>query len=114
MSYPLPVFYEENDSVMRDLEYLQQMYPAKIKKYQKRISQILDYIDYHGSIIYDEYPDKWMLFKLAREISEAIRTEERQEPEHVDWEGFEDTIQILLFYEIYKRRHSKQKGFMNF
>lgn len=30
MTYPMPMFYEE-DTVMRDLEYLQQMYPREAK-----------------------------------------------------------------------------------
>ena len=43
---------------MRDLEYLQQMYPREVKRYQMRISEMLDKMDYDGSMIYDEYPDR--------------------------------------------------------
>ena len=41
MAYPLPMYYQEEDTVIRDLEYLQQMYPAEAKKYQKIIASIL-------------------------------------------------------------------------
>ena len=57
MAYPLPMYYQQEDSVTRDLEYLQQMYPAQAKKFQKMIAETLDHIDYEGSMIYDEYPD---------------------------------------------------------
>ena len=45
------------DAVAGDLEYLQQMYPSYAKKYQVRISQMLDRMDYEGSMIYDQYHD---------------------------------------------------------
>lgn len=116
MTYPMPMFYEE-DTVTRDLEYLQQMYPREAKRYQKKIAAILDKMDYKGSIIYDEYPDKFMMNKLARDIRDMIKREEAAEnpaytPEH--WERIGDLIQILLFYEIYKRRHHNDRGILKF
>ena len=57
MTYPLPLYYQEEDTILKDLEYLQQMYPADARKYQKKIAEILDKLDYEGSMIYDEFPD---------------------------------------------------------
>lgn len=119
MTYPLPMYYEEEDSIIRDLEYLQQMYPAEAKRYQKMISNILDKLDYDGSMIYDEYPDKWQIYKLSRDILDRIKREEEQKnpeqaapPEKWEWVG--DMVQILLFYEIYKRRHNTRRGILRF
>ncbi len=119
MTYPLPMYYQEEDSIIRDLEYLQQMYPVEAKRYQKVISGILDKLDYEGSMIYDEYPDKWQLYKLSTDILDRIRREEEKEnqdaetlPEKWKWTG--DMIQILLFYEIYKRRHNTRRGILRF
>ena len=119
MTYPLPMYYQEEDSIIRDLEYLQQMYPAEAKRYQKIIAGILDKLDYEGSMIYDEYPDKWQLYKLSKDILERIKRED--EKEHPDqtvppekWEWLGDLIQILLFYEIYKRRHNSRRGILRF
>lgn len=123
MTYPLPMYYQEEDSIIRDLEYLQQMYPTEAKKYQKIIASILDKLDYEGSMIYDEYPDRWQLYKLSMDILERIKREEGKEKgeneENRDasnekWEWIGDMIQILLFYEIYKRRHNKQRGILKF
>lgn len=50
MSYPAPYFMREEDSVWKDLEYFQQMYPAQAKQLQKRIAEILDKMDYEGSM----------------------------------------------------------------
>lgn len=119
MTYPLPMYYQEEDSIIRDLEYLQQMYPTEAKKYQKTISNILDKLDYEGSMIYDEYPDKWQIYKLSRDILDRIKREEEQQnpdkevPEE-KWEWLGDLVQILLFYEIYKRRHNTRRGILRF
>ncbi len=118
MTYPLPMYYQEEDSIIRDLEYLQQMYPAEAKRYQKTIASILDKLDYEGSMIYDEYPDRWQLYKLSMDILDIIKREDAKEenqnvpPEKWEWMG--DMIQILLFYEIYKRRHNSRRGILKF
>ena len=117
MTYPMPLFYQEEDSVQRDLAYLQQMYPTEAKKYQKRVASILDKIDYEGSMIYDEYPDKMRLYQLAGDILNQIKREEEKEEEKEDpekWNRVGDMIQILLFYEIYKRRHTNHRGILKF
>ena len=118
MTYPLPLFYQEEDKVQRDLEYLQQMYPAEAKRYQKMIASMLDKIDYDGSMIYDEYPDRMRLYSLTQDIVNQIKREESAEESENDspdkWERLSDLIQILLFYEIYKRRHTNHRGILKF
>jgi hypothetical protein len=125
MTYPLPMYYEDENSIIRDLEYLQQMYPAQAKRYQKAISNILDKLDYEGSMIYDEFPDRWQLYKLSTDILDRIRREEEKDKESDSenggseaslekWKWTGDLIQILLFYEIYKRRHNTRRGILRF
>ena len=125
MTYPLPMYYEDENSIIRDLEYLQQMYPAQAKRYQKVISNILDKLDYEGSMIYDEFPDRWQLYKLSTDILDRIRGEEEKDKESDSenggseaslekWKWTGDLIQILLFYEIYKRRHNTRRGILRF
>ena len=125
MTYPLPMYYEDENTIIRDLEYLQQMYPAQAKRYQKVISNILDKLDYEGSMIYDEFPDRWQLYKLSTDILDRIRREEEKDKESDSenggseaslekWKWTGDLIQILLFYEIYKRRHNTRRGILRF
>ncbi len=112
MTYPLPLYGQEEDVSIRDLEYLQQMYPAEAKKYQKVIAGILDKLDYEDSMIYDEYPDRWQLYKLSQDILQRIRREEekknpQEEIQEEKWKSVSDLIQLILFYEIYKRRQGR-------
>ena len=133
MTYPLPMYYEEEETIIRDLEYLQQMYPKEAKRYQKVISGILDKLDYEGSMIYDEYPDKWQLYRLTQTIMDKIKRMERTDScvpaggegaentgertsgaDEKPWEWIEEFIQVLLYYEIYKKRHVNHNGILKF
>lgn len=119
MSYSLPYFMQEEDSVLKDLEYLQQIYPSQAKVLQSRIVEILDMMDYEGSMLYDEYPDKWQLYRLSESIVDILRREEEEntEMEHTPpekWEWIGDMVQVVLYYEIYKRRHGRRRGFLKF
>ena len=126
MSGSMPYFMNEEDSVRRDLEYLQQLYPAQVKKLQTRVSDILDKMDYEGSLIYDEYPDKWQLYRLKDSVVTVLRQEESREDEGAlgeeavkedapeKWEWIGDMVQVLIYYEIYRRRHGGRRGFLKF
>ncbi len=114
MTYPLPLYYQQEDTVTRDLEYLQQMYPAEAKKYQKVIVETLDRIDYEGSMIYDEYPDKWQIYRLTQIIVDKIKKSEKEEAQDKNWEWITEFIQVLLAYEIYRKRHSNHNGILKF
>ena len=70
MTYPMPLIWEEEDTVMRDLEYLQELYPRQAKKYRKRIEELLERFDSEGSVLYDEYPDRMTLYLSLIHISE--------------------------------------------
>ena len=62
------------DAVAGDLEYLQQMYPSYAKNI-RWISQMLDRMDYEGSMIYDQYPDRWQLERFIDNIMTTIKQE---------------------------------------
>ena len=113
MAYPLPLYYQQEDTVTRDLEYLQQMYPSQAKKYQKMIAETLDHIDYEGSMIYDEYPDKWQIYRLTQMIVEKIRKSDEENAD-MDEDRLTEFVQILLFYEIYRKRHTNRNGILKF
>lgn len=107
MTYPEYNVGGREAMLLKDLEYLQQMYPKDVKRYQKRIAEVLDRTDYEGSMIYDEYPDRYSLRALAQSIVKILEKEEEQAPA-------EDMIQVLLFNEIYKRRHGGRRGNLYF
>ncbi len=108
---PLPFYlaYPDYDEpkkeakLLQDLDYLQQTYPNDVKRFQRRIAEILDKTDYEGSMIYDEYPDRYTLQALAKSMLRVLENEEEDPPTI-------DMIQVLLCVEIYKRRHGGRRG----
>lgn len=103
MAYPDYYGSGQEAKLLQDLEYLEQMYPNEVKHCQKRVAEILDKADYEGSMIYDEYPDRYSLQALAKSILTILEREEENAPT-------EEMIQVLLFNEIYKRRHGGRRG----
>lgn len=87
---------------MQDLEYLQQMYPAQVQRCRKRITCLLDRLDYEGSMIYDEYPDRCSLQNFVATVKQVLDKEEENPPA-------EELIQVLVFLELVKRREGKRK-----
>ena len=65
MTYPMPMYWDDEDDAVRDLEYFLQLYPEEARRYQKKIMDILDTMDYNGSLIYDEYPDRLAMYRLS-------------------------------------------------
>ena len=119
MAYPLPMYYQEEDTVTRDLEYLQQMYPVEAKRYLKIIVDTLNQIDYEGSMIYDEYPDRYGMERLTESVWNVIKREEQsQNPQEMQNAETGEWIKALLFVllntEVYKRRHGNTRRFLKF
>jgi len=115
MTYPGYLEKDRERALLQDIKYLQQVYPAQVKRYQKRIAEILDKMDYEGSMIYDEYPDYGGIRRLTDSILQILKNEEEMKPEEEKlsedrWAGLPDLIQILLCNEIYKRRHGGRRG----
>ena len=119
MAHPGYLGAESEKALLQDLEYLQQTYPNEVKRYQRKVAEILDKIDYEGSMIYDEYPDRYCLQRLAGSIVQILKKEEENMPEEKrtaadKWLWLEDMMQVLLCNEVYKRRHGGRKGFLKF
>ena len=113
VAYPNYRMFSDEYRRMQDLEYLQAMYPMKVKEYQRKINQVLDRIDYAGSMIYDEYPDRISLYKLATDITNSIIRDDK-ESDNMNKEHIGVIVQILLYYEIHKRRYKRTDSFLNF
>ena len=109
MTYPLPLFYEEEDTAMRDLEYLQEMYPKEASRYHKKICRLLDRFDHDGSLIYDEFPDRLAVCRMAQNMMAVICREEKEEGREIP-----ELVQVLMYNEIYRRRQTKGNGFLKF
>lgn len=122
MTYPGYFGPGRENTMLRDMEYFQQMYPDEVKRYQRRVAEILDKMDYEGSMIYDEYPDRYSLQRLMETILQTLQAEDLQEtqtaqtdpPSQGCCKWRENLVQILLCNEICRRRHGGRRTFFAF
>lgn len=86
LMYPYPDLYMSEMETERDLQYLQQMYPADAKRMQKKVEEELDKLEYEGSMMYDEYPDRVSMLLICDRIEKALDREdaERRAKEEAD------------------------------
>ena len=119
------------DRMLEDMEYLQQMYPTYARKYQSTINSFVDKMDYDGSFIYDQYPDKMSIGRMVTGVMAVIRANEEKDEagaddddrnrdvtektltEHAPWKEKEpwirELVTVLMYYEILTRRKRKNK-----
>jgi hypothetical protein len=57
---------------MRDMEYWQQLYPEQTRRIQREVSHQCDLLDYEGSVIYDEYPDRIALARICESVYNTL------------------------------------------
>lgn len=114
MTYPMQGYYTQNQGMEKDLEYFQQIYPYGAKLLQKEIFQMLQMLDYEGSMLYDEYPDKVALADLARNMLQNMKRKKESLPEELkkllENDCIEEYVLLVLLCEILKRRHKTDKG----
>ncbi|WP_099467280.1 hypothetical protein [Konateibacter massiliensis] len=124
----------EEDLLERDTEYMKSLFPTQAKTIQALVEEECDKLEYEGSIMFDEYPDRLGLRKIGTDIYNQIVKEEVEEEEkepdaddiYMMNYGFHyrppvshrnqcrggscgggptrDLIDVLLFNEIFQRR----------
>lgn len=122
MAYPMDLKeYGEEKRDRRDVEYMKSMYPMSAKKILPYVEEECDRMEYEGSMIYDEYPDRLLLYLMAGRIydrmkegekkeiameieKEQVETQELKRKKKAREETLMDLVQILLYQEIVQRR----------
>ena len=101
-------FEKERDEVMeREWRILKSWYSGEILQVQEAVERACDELDYEGSWLYDEYPDRGrmeeMQEKIQRELERdgeaAVEAEERRRRRRGD-----NLLKVLLSNEIFRRR----------
>lgn len=68
MAYPMQDVYLSEIEYERDRERLKEMYPKEAKRIQRVVEEECDKMEYDGSLMFDEYPDRVMVQKLCDDI----------------------------------------------
>ena len=127
MTYPMQNLYMMEMEYERDLERMKELYPKEVQRLREMIERRCDEMEYDGSRIYDENPDRFMLEEEVRRLLEKFLRENPQfgymRPDmpprpmpragegleaQQRWDGeqpwLRSLISILFHDEIYRRR----------
>lgn len=81
-----------------EMDYLRGLYPSAAKRKQVLAEEACDLLEYPGSPMYDEYPDREFLYR------ELLKVRERHPEETMGGTEEQDLLPVLFVNEIYRRR----------
>lgn len=106
-----PDLFAEDKMVFEDARKMQNFYPAAARQIRRYVEDECDKLEYEGSMMFDEYPDSIMLFRLSEKIREQVEKDAAEAGEQKvivmqeadrGWLG--DLIQVVLVEEMHRRR----------
>ena len=130
MTYPMQNTLFEETEYEKDCRRMQELYPRDARQILSLVDRECDRMEYDGSMMFDEYPDKFMMEHLCRKIEQEVLKEEEGNTSVLiieetcqggqgscgnrrEEEGLRDLIGVILFNEMFRRRsrHRRQKRF---
>lgn len=79
MTYPMQNLYLAEMEYEKDMERMKELYPKEIQQLQQMVERRCDEMEYEGSRMYDENPDRYMLEREAQRLLEEFL---RQNPQY--------------------------------
>lgn len=103
MVYPFPYDYDEEHIRERDRAYVQSLYPVLAKTLLPYVEEEMDRLEYKGSMIYDEYPDKLLLRLLCSRVHQKAESAMQEEIPR-------ELTEILVYQELCRRRANRRSS----
>lgn len=106
-SFANPMLYRGEMELEKEFSLMKSYYPETARKIQEKVEEECDLLDYEGSRMYDEYPDRYMLYHLGKKIVDEVKKESELETMSDSLLG--DLVEVLLFHEISRRRCRRRR-----
>lgn len=100
MVYPTPLLFDDVKKEEWDYDYLKSMYPQMAKRVLPYVEEECERMEYDGSMIYDEYPDKLQLRLMCSRVYKNVMEKEEMEEEEI----LREIVELLVYQELWKRR----------
>lgn len=109
MTFPLELAQVDSEKITPEYKYL---YPVEVIKIQELIEDECDRLEYDGSFMYDEYPDKVRVEKMAKKICGKNNCKHQEE---ISNRWMQALVQMMICNEMSYRRgrrfaHKKNLG----
>ncbi len=79
MSYPMQNLYLTEMEYEKDMERMKELYPREVRQILEYVEDECDRMEYEGSLMFDEYPDRLMLEMLVDKIFDRVAGEDAAE-----------------------------------
>ena len=100
MVFPLELAQIPEEEKVRDLKYL---YPLEVTELNGMVMDVCDQMEYDGSPMYDQYPDKVTMERMAS----GICCHYCRQRDRVDQKGLRPMVEIMLCNEMNCRRERR-------
>ena len=87
MAYPLRDVFMTEMEYERDRERMKQLYPKEAKELQEYVEEECDKLEYEGSMMFDEYPDRMMLKMICDKIYQEYTAGDVNILDEASWSG---------------------------
>lgn len=102
--------YEQEEPIEQDWELMRSYYPETAWFAQGLVEDACDRLDYEGSFIYDQYPDKHSIERVCGGILEKMEGSGELAAMETGGKDFLGELVTALFcQEIYRRRHRRRR-----
>ena len=108
----LPIYgYDSSAELDKDIEQMKRLYPSTVRAIEPYVTDECDRLEYDGSVMFDEYPDKVTVDRIVDRIYDNTR--HLQEEADVEAESiyprrrrdnFRDIVTVILLNEFLNRR----------
>lgn len=72
MSYPMQSLYLTEMEYEKDMERMKELYPKAVGRLLEYVEEECDKMEYEGSLMFDEYPDRLMLERIVDRIYDKV------------------------------------------
>ena len=107
LTYASPALYSGERMQEREFALMKSFFPDTALKVQEKVEEECELLDYEGSRLYDEHPDKFMMHRLYRQIRSQVDGE--MAAQEIPDEFLDELIQVLLYQEISRRRCRRRR-----
>ncbi len=92
-----------------DFQRLQELYPSMARRLKPYVEEVCEHLEYPGSMMYDEYPDRLSLLYYTKNVWENACKGEDFGEQKPKWEQLQDLIGVLLLEEMLRRRQKRRE-----
>ena len=73
MSYPMQNLYLTEMEYEKDMDRMKELYPKEVGRIVECVEDECDRMEYEGSLMFDEYPDKVMFERIKNRIYDKVQ-----------------------------------------